>query len=198
GGFAGADHDLRICDVPQSLEALSDGGPGLSPFYRGEHSSHHLRDHRGRGLWSASRGHDRAETGIRDFCCSLCHCLGIGALVERRSAAGRAGGRPAARLGGGPCHQRGVRGTDDMNKQSRRVLAGAVSLKSPAPVYLATLKGRQALGRPAVKVVNEPLYGDATIQSYGDARNGTKTNVLFVAATNTIYLPRRVLDYESV
>jgi uncharacterized protein DUF3485 len=84
-----------------------------------------------------------------------------------------------------------------MNRQSRCLLAVALVLMGLTAAYLGTLKGRQTLGRPAVKVINEPLYGDATIQSYGDARVGTQTNVLFVAATNTVYLPLTVLDYES-
>jgi hypothetical protein len=55
--------------------------------------------------------------------------------------------------------------------------------------FLATHKQRQVLGAPGVRVVPEPIAGlDEKAQG---------TNAVFQAGAQSVYLPARVLDYES-
>src|ERR1041385_8502313 len=59
-----------------------------------------------------------------------------------------------------------------------------------AAAFLATQHTRQKLGKPGVKVVNEPVYGQE--------ENAVGTNKVYLVGTNSVFLPPQVLDYESV
>ena len=69
------------------------------------------------------------------------------------------------------------------------IIAGAVAIIAAATLFLLTWDKRQRLGEPGVRVVNIPIGG------IDISREATNT---FVAGTNSIYLPEKVLDYESV
>jgi len=68
-----------------------------------------------------------------------------------------------------------------MNKQSWSILVVALVLLGSTGLFLSRLHGFQKLGKPGVKVVAEPVYGE----------KGK------VVGTNSIYLPDRVLNYDS-
>jgi len=76
-----------------------------------------------------------------------------------------------------------------MNKQTWVVLLAVMGLMSAGAAYLGTLQARQKLGEPGVKVVHEPIYGSDT--------DSGGTNQVFLAGTNSVYLPPAVLDYKS-
>ena len=75
-----------------------------------------------------------------------------------------------------------------MNKQSWLVLIVVLALVGGTGAFLEVRKARQKLGRPGVKVVAEPIYGE-------DKSSGS-TNI-FLAGTNRVDLPERVLDYVA-
>src|SRR5262245_24179073 len=53
--------------------------------------------------------------------------------------------------------------------------------------FLSNWQSRQALGTPGVRVIDEPLYGVEDL---------AQTN-LFLASDKSIYLPERVLNFDS-
>jgi hypothetical protein len=68
-----------------------------------------------------------------------------------------------------------------MNMRSMKALLSVLLLVGGASGFLTCWKSIQKLGLPGVKVVAEPIYDE----------NGTR------AATESAYLPERVLDYSS-
>jgi hypothetical protein len=76
-----------------------------------------------------------------------------------------------------------------MNRASLQVCTAALLVMAAAAVFLATWQKRQRLGEPGVRVVNQPTYG-ADLESAGN------TNT-FLVSSRSIYLPERVLDFES-
>lgn len=58
-------------------------------------------------------------------------------------------------------------------------------------LFLGTWQHRHRLGVPGVRVIAEPILG---VDDTGPARSNTST---FLAATNSIYLPERVGDFDS-
>ena len=77
-----------------------------------------------------------------------------------------------------------------MNKQGWLVLAVCVVSMAAAAFLLSTQHTRQKLGKPGVKVVDVPVYGQ------GEKITGT--NKVFLAGSKSVFLPPQVLDYESV
>ena len=75
------------------------------------------------------------------------------------------------------------------DKQPWLVLGVGFALMAGTGAYLGALGKNQKLGQPGVRVVNIPLEGEEP------STNGTTR--IFVAATNSVYLPPEVLDYQS-
>jgi len=76
-----------------------------------------------------------------------------------------------------------------MKRRDLQICAAALLVIAAAAIFLATWRQRQRLGEPGVRVVNQPIYG-ADLESVND------TNT-FLVSTNSLYLPERVLDFES-
>jgi hypothetical protein len=76
-----------------------------------------------------------------------------------------------------------------MKRPALQVCTAALVVMMAAAVFLAQWQKRQRLGEPGVRIVNQPTYA-ADGASTGD------TNT-FLVSTNTLYLPERVLDFES-
>jgi hypothetical protein len=76
-----------------------------------------------------------------------------------------------------------------MNRQSWLILIVALGLTGGTAAYLGTMKYRQRVGRPGVRVVNVPIYGEET-----EREGKTKT---FLAGTNSVFLPAQVLNFQS-
>jgi hypothetical protein len=76
-----------------------------------------------------------------------------------------------------------------MNREAWLTLIVVLGLTAGTGVYLGTIKGRQRLGPPGVKVVNEPVYGESV------KADGTKET--FLAGSQSVYLPPHVLNYGS-
>ena len=66
-------------------------------------------------------------------------------------------------------------------KRQWSILIVTLALMAGTALFLSRLQGFQRLGKPGIKVVAEPIYGE----------KGK------VVGTNSIYLPPRVLNYES-
>lgn len=75
-----------------------------------------------------------------------------------------------------------------MKRQSVIIIAVAIAMIAATALFLGTWQHRQRLGQPGVRVVNQPLQGI-------DLSPGV-TNT-FVASSNSIYLPEKVLAYKS-
>jgi hypothetical protein len=75
-----------------------------------------------------------------------------------------------------------------MTRTQRITVCAAVAIIALAALFLLTWDKRQRLGTPGVRVVNVPMPG------IDDSLPGTNT---FVAGTNSIYLPEKVLAYDS-
>ena len=68
------------------------------------------------------------------------------------------------------------------------IVAGAVAIIVAAALFLLSWDKRQYIGKPGVRVVNSPVYG------IDISRDATNT---FVAGSNSVYLPAKVLAFES-
>ena len=77
-----------------------------------------------------------------------------------------------------------------MNKQSWSISLIVLLLIGGVAMVLNTQRGRQKLGQPGVKVISEATYGiDRAMANRDEGR--------FIARTNSVFLPSRVLDYVS-
>jgi hypothetical protein len=76
-----------------------------------------------------------------------------------------------------------------MKRHQSIVIAGAVAIIFAATAFLLTWEKRQRLGEPGLRVVDSPIYGIDV------SRDATNT---FLAGSNSIYLPEKVLDYQSL
>jgi hypothetical protein len=77
-----------------------------------------------------------------------------------------------------------------MNRQTWSILITVLSLIGGVAMFLNTQRSRQKLGQPGVKIISEATYGiDRGVTNHGEGR--------FVARTNSVFLPARVLDYVS-
>jgi hypothetical protein len=74
-----------------------------------------------------------------------------------------------------------------VNKATMRAGIVALLLIAAAAAFLGTQHARQRLGQPGVRLVDEPIFTQAEAGS---------TN-LVVLSSNRVFLPPRVLDYES-
>lgn len=81
-----------------------------------------------------------------------------------------------------------------MNRQTWLVFLVVLGLISGGAVYLGTLQARQTLGKPGVKVVNEPIY---VAEPNVAGSSLPQTNRLVLAGTNSVFLPPQVLEYKS-
>ena len=75
-----------------------------------------------------------------------------------------------------------------MKRQSWSILMVGLVLIGGTAGLIQKMQASQRLGRPGVRVVNEPLYGRLDT---GD------TNALFLVASNQVDLPETALDYRS-
>jgi len=75
-----------------------------------------------------------------------------------------------------------------VNRQAFAVAAVVLALTASAAAYLGTLESRQKLGKPAVRLTNEPIYY---------VEGGASTNPPVLLSSNHVYLPERVLDFRS-
>lgn len=75
-----------------------------------------------------------------------------------------------------------------MKPRQFSIVAGAVVIIAAAAFFLVTWNKRQHLGKPGVRVVNSPMHG------IDISRDATNT---FLAGSNSIYLPAKVLTFES-
>jgi len=75
-----------------------------------------------------------------------------------------------------------------MNRRQFTIVTGAVAIIVAAALFLLTWDKRQHLGKPGVRVVNSPMDG------IDISREGTNT---FVAGSNSVYLPAKVLAFDS-
>ena len=75
-----------------------------------------------------------------------------------------------------------------MNRRQSIIAAGAVAIIVAAALFLLTWDKRQQLGTPGVRVVNSPMAG------IDISREATNT---FVAGSNSVYFPAKVLAFES-
>jgi hypothetical protein len=76
-----------------------------------------------------------------------------------------------------------------VNRRVVQTSAATLLVIMAGAAFLAMWQHRMGLGLPGVRVVNEPIYGI-------EAEPGGKTNT-FLVSNSSIYLPRRVLDFES-
>src|SRR5262245_32474264 len=76
-----------------------------------------------------------------------------------------------------------------MNRQALPIALVALALIGGTTAYLATIPARQKLGRPGVRLVNEPTYAES------ERKDGT--NRLVLVNSNSVYLPPTVLNYTS-
>jgi hypothetical protein len=76
-----------------------------------------------------------------------------------------------------------------VKRQGLQICLAALLVIVAAAAFLATWQKRQRLGEPGVRIVNEPSYA-------ADAGSTDVTNT-FLVSTNSLYLPERVLDFES-
>jgi hypothetical protein len=74
-------------------------------------------------------------------------------------------------------------------KRHRDIFVVTLLVITAGAVFLATWQKRQRLGEPGVRIVDQPIYG-ANLESAGD------TNT-FLVSTRSLYLPERVLDFDS-
>jgi hypothetical protein len=74
-----------------------------------------------------------------------------------------------------------------MNRRVVQISAASLLVIAAGAIFLARWQQRLQLGIPGVQVVNEPIYGIGT---------GAETNT-FLISKSSIYLPPRVLDFES-
>jgi len=75
-----------------------------------------------------------------------------------------------------------------MKRRQIITIAAAAAIIAAAALFLFTWEKRQRLGNPAVRLVNVPMPG---IEESFSATN------TFVAGSNSIYLPEKVLSYQS-
>ena len=75
-----------------------------------------------------------------------------------------------------------------MKRSQFTIIAGAAAIIVAAGLFLLTWDKRQHLGKPGVRVVNSPMYG------IDISRGATNT---FIAGSNSVYLPAKVLAFES-
>lgn len=76
-----------------------------------------------------------------------------------------------------------------MNRRVVQTSAASLLVIVAGAVFLAVWQKRMRLGTPGVRVVNESIYGI-------EAEPGRETNT-FLVSKSSIYLPPRVLDFES-
>jgi hypothetical protein len=76
-----------------------------------------------------------------------------------------------------------------VKRQGLQICLAALLVIGAAAVFLATWQKRQRLGQPGVRIVNQPSYA-------ADTGSTDNTNT-FLVSTNSLYLPERVLDFES-
>ncbi len=76
-----------------------------------------------------------------------------------------------------------------MTKTAWTALVASLALMAGSALFLLGWQHRQELGEPGVKIIDQPIYG------YDPALEGT--NGLFMVGTNQVFLPPRVLDYDS-
>jgi hypothetical protein len=76
-----------------------------------------------------------------------------------------------------------------MTRQSWSILITVLLLIGAVAMVLNTQRARQKIGQPGVKIISEVTYGIER----GTANDATR----FVARTNSVFLPSRVLDYVS-
>jgi hypothetical protein len=76
-----------------------------------------------------------------------------------------------------------------MTRQSWSILITVLLLMGGGAIVLSTQRDRQKLGRPGVKIISEATYGIE--------RRTANEVTRFVARTNSVFLPSRVLDYIS-
>jgi hypothetical protein len=74
-----------------------------------------------------------------------------------------------------------------MTRQGWLVLVFVLSLIAASAAYLDRQQSRRALGRPGLVITNESIF----------VHDGTSTNPPALWSTNQVFLPGRVLDYES-
>jgi hypothetical protein len=74
-----------------------------------------------------------------------------------------------------------------MNRQGWIILFLVLALIGASAAYLGRQQTRQSLGLPGVVVTNESIY----------LHDGLSTNEPVLLSTNRVFLPERVLDYES-
>ncbi len=74
-----------------------------------------------------------------------------------------------------------------MTRQAWAVLVLVLGMIGGAAVFLGRQQFRQTLGNPGVVVTNELIY----------AHDGVSTNPPVFVSSNRVFLPARVLDYES-
>lgn len=76
-----------------------------------------------------------------------------------------------------------------MKRQTWAVGIVVLVMTACAGVFLATQHARQKLGQPGVRIVAEPIYA---------IDGGASTNAPVLVSSNSVYLPPRVLDYQSL
>lgn len=75
-----------------------------------------------------------------------------------------------------------------MNRRAFAMGVVVLALTGAAAAFLATQHSRQKLGRPGVRLTNEPIYS---------VEEGASTNAPVLLSSYRIYLPAHVLNYHS-